>query len=586
MNPTRQVNPVNSSNVPSWASCRATLVTVFFLCFLWIVFIRLHTASEPLERDISTQILMGRVLADGGKMYVDTIEFKPPGMFVIWQVVHQLAGTSLHVVVWVNILVTTITMFGVYLAASAKPWGLVSGLWAVAFWALISGDMMLQANQPSNEVFMNMFMVWGMAMWLRADSAQKNQWHYAAAGLLLGLFTLIKPALFTVILMVLAWMLAEGLNWEALKRRALAMLWVLLPIAILWVLTVLYFVWQGRGTELYNCLVRYGVFYASNGRQTIPNANTSIWMNILHGLSTELVPTYLDFITPLILLTIFGIANGLRGSERPQALTLAGCLLGTFFAVSIPGKFFAHYYQLYLPVLAVGAGWGVVAAAKGLQRRAAGQWFGVLALVLLLCHIIPDCQKSGQTWSRLTFNGESFIEFERCGHAVNQMLKPDESFYIWGVDPSVYYYSDRRPASGIFWADRLLYGPSKTWATQKVIADLEKSPPPLILMEEDEKLIPSLDHPASDHPVFQWISARYVETPAARFSKYFNVYVRRGSALAFRMATNQQLFALTLADVDPKFLRQTAGELFQKGQTNEARAYLQKAAEIEHHPVP
>jgi len=131
-----------------------------------------------------------------------------------------------------------------------------------------------------------------------------------------------------------------------------------------------------------------------------------------------------------------------------------------------------------------------------------------------------------------------------------------------------------------------LYGPSKTWATQKVIADLEKSPPPLILMEEDEKLIPSLDHPASDHPVFQWISARYVETPAARFSKYFNVYVRRGSALAFRMATNQQLFALTLADVDPKFLRQTAGELFQKGQTNEARAYLQKAAEIEHHPVP
>jgi Dolichyl-phosphate-mannose-protein mannosyltransferase len=553
-----------------------TLVAVFYLCFLWIVFIRLHTASEPLERDVSTQILMGRVLADGGKMYVDTIEFKPPGMFVIWQVIHKLVGTSPRVVVWVNIVVTTLTMLGVYVAASLKPWGRVSGLWAAVFLALISGDMLLQANQPSNEVFMNLFMVWGIAMWLRADSAQKSQWYFAAAGLLLGLVTLIKPALLTVILMVLAWLLAEGINPAALKRRAWAMIWVLLPMAALWSLMILYFIWQGRGTELYNCLVRYGVFYASNGKQTIPNAHSSIWMNLLRGLGTELVPTYLDFLTPLMLLTIFGIANGLRGRQRPQALTLAGCLLGTFFAVSIPGKFYPHYYQLYLPVLAVGAGWGVVTVAGALQRRIVGPMIGVLTLVILLCHLIPDCVKSGKTWSRLKY-GEYFIEFERCGHAVNQLLKPDECFYVWGVDPSVYYYSDRRPASGIFWADRLLYGPSKTWATQKVIADLEKTQPPLILMEEDEQLISSLDHPPLEHPVYQWISARYVESPETKFSKYFNVYLRRGSALAFRISTNQQPFVLTLKDPDPSLLRQTSGELLQQGRTNEAEAHLQKA---------
>ena len=69
----------------------------------------------------------------------------------------------------------------------------MSGLWATVFWALISGDMMLQANQPCNEVFMNMFMIWGVAMWLRADSSQIGRWGYAAAGLLLGLVTLIKP---------------------------------------------------------------------------------------------------------------------------------------------------------------------------------------------------------------------------------------------------------------------------------------------------------------------------------------------------------------------------------------------------------
>lgn len=582
---TSNANPVKSNPAPSQISSSAILVAAFLLCFLWIVFIRLHTASEPLERDISTQILMGRVLADGGKMYVDTIEFKPPGMFVIWQVIHQLVGTNPWVVVWINILVTTITMLGVYLAGSAKPWGRIGGFWAMIFWTLISGDMMLQANQPCNEVFMNMFMIWGVAMWLRADSAQKNQWYYAAAGLLLGLVTLIKPALSTIILMALAWVLAEGLNPVTLKRRALKMLWVLVPIVVLWVLMVLYFVWRGSGTEFYNCLVRYGVFYASNGKQTIPNGNSSIWVNVLHGLGVDLIPTYLDFLAPLMLLTIFGIGFGLRGLQRSQALTLAGCLLGTFFAVSIPGKFFPHYYQLYLPVLAVGAGWGVATSANTLQQWAVAQIIGGLALVCLVGHILPDCQKSGKIWSRIKY-GDYFIEFERCGRAVNHMLKPDESFYVWGTDPSVYYYSDRRPASGIFWADRLLYGPTKAWATQKVIADLEKTQPPLILMEEDEKLIPSLDHPALDHPVYRWISARYFESPETKFSAYFNVYLRRDSALAFRMSTNQQPFVLTLADVDLGFLRQKSGELFQQGRTNEAKAYLNRAVAIERSQVP
>jgi hypothetical protein len=359
----------------------------------------------------------------------------------------------------------------------------------------------------------------------------------------------------------------------------------MLPIAVLWVLTVFYFVWQGRGTEFYDCLVRYGVFYASTGRQTIPNAHSSMWANILNGLGTDLIPTFLEFLAPLMLLTILGVGNGCK-IQRPQTLTLAGCLLGTFLAVSIPGKFYPHYYQLYLPVLAVGAGWGIVTVANAWQRWAMSQMIGVLTLLLLLCHIIPDCERSGRTWSQLKYPGDNFIEFERCGHAVNQMLKPDECLYIWGVDPSVYYYSDRRPASGIFWADRLLYGPSKSWATQKVLADLEKTQPSLILIEEKENLIPSLDHATPDHPVYKWISAHYVETPKARFSKCFSVYLRHDSALAGRLANNQQPFVLTLADVDPKFLRQTSGEFFQKGGANEAETYLQKAADMEHHPAP
>ncbi|MGA2789082.1 MAG: glycosyltransferase family 39 protein, partial [Verrucomicrobiota bacterium] len=198
---------------------------VFIACVAWIILTRLHTADEPLERDICTQIMMGRVLADGGRLYVDTVEFKPPGMFVIWQFVHQLVGTGPRVVLWVNILVTVLTLSGVYWAGSAKPWGRWGGIWAMVFWTLIGGDMMLQANQPNNEVFINLFTIWGMAFWVRADSAPAGWKPYAVAGLFLGLATLIKPVLITVICMALARMLAGMFNLVALKRQVLALGW-------------------------------------------------------------------------------------------------------------------------------------------------------------------------------------------------------------------------------------------------------------------------------------------------------------------------------------------------------------------------
>jgi tetratricopeptide (TPR) repeat protein len=144
------------------------------------------------------------------------------------------------------------------------------------------------------------------------------------------------------------------------------------------------------------------------------------------------------------------------------------------------------------------------------------------------------------------------------------------------MDPGVYYYSNRRPASGIFWADRLLAGPLKASATQRVIAHLEKTRPPLILTEDFVHL-----EPPRNHPAYQWISEHYVQSPETRFSRYFTVYLRRDSALAFRLSTNRQPFALTLADVNPLFLKESARAFLQQGRVREAVAYLQKAAVID-----
>src|SRR5437762_2566260 len=142
---------------------------------------RMRTFSEPYDRDIATSILFGRELAAGAKMYVDLVEFKPPGAFVVWQVVHSLIGTSTTAVGLINVLFSVLTLLGVYWAGRGALGSRAGGLYAAAFWTVIGGELYLQANQPNIEVFMNTGIVWGVALLLTADVRQSTWPRYALA---------------------------------------------------------------------------------------------------------------------------------------------------------------------------------------------------------------------------------------------------------------------------------------------------------------------------------------------------------------------------------------------------------------------
>ncbi len=552
------------------------LAAVFVLCTAWIIGTRLRTANEPLDRDICTQIMMGRVLADGGRMYVDTLEFKPPGMFVIWQVIHEVCGTGPRVVLVVGIGVALLSMIGAFWAGSAKPWGRAGGLWAMTFWTLISGDLMLQADQPSNEVFINLFMIWAVAFWVRAQQARRQTLHFIAAGTFLGLATLIKPILTTVAFMVIAWLFADGFRRPGLKPRLRAMIWLLLPLAVQWSLMVGYFVATGRARAFTDCVVRYAVFYSQTHGGITNEEHFAFWLNLGEGLTTKLIPSYMVFLVPLMILTALGLYHGLRARQRSPAFLLAGSVGGTLLAVSTPGTFYHHYYQLYLPLLAIGAAWGLAAWSAVPRWRRLASWTGVATGLLLVAHVAPLYRFDGPTLSLMKYpqlHG-TFRECERCGHQVDRLLTPDESFYVWGIDPGVYYYSDRQPASGIFWADRLLVGPLKEIATRKVLADLDKARPSLILIE-------TYLFPPADHPVYRWIQARYDPMPQAQFSGIFKSYIRRGSRLAARIGASPGPLALTLPEVDPDYLRVGFQVFYQRGQERKALAYLNRARELD-----
>ena len=260
---------------------------------------------------------------------------------------------------------------------------------ATLFWALVSGDMMLQANQPSNEVFMNLLTAWGFGFWVRAEAEGRGWRYYALGGLLLGGATLIKPVLLTVGSMAAGALLAGKPGRRGWKDRVKRIGWVLLPGLALWAVTVLYFVAQGRGGPMYDCLVRYGKFYVGN-RSDLTNSHPGQHRvkyfdrtdpridSRLHGFSSA--PDVVD-----------GLGNLERRSGRriSAGLIFGGYVFGTFLAVSIPGLYFAHYYQLYLPILSIGAGWGLAGLMGFWRNRALSIGMGAATVGLLLWHEGP-----------------------------------------------------------------------------------------------------------------------------------------------------------------------------------------------------
>ena len=220
---------------------------------------------------------------------------------------------------------------------------------------------------------------------------------------------------------------------------------------------------------------------------------------------------------------------------------------------------------------------GIMTVANTLSQRVVARWAGAGTLLFLLWHIAPDYRFDGKTWSRLKYPNLRglLIEVERCGRAVNQMLLPDEPFYASGYGTRSLLLQ-RPPAR----QRNLLGGPAPDGSIEGTNhaeggCGSRKTQPPLILVENFAYL-----QPPPNHPVRVWISQHYVRSPEARFSRLFAVYLRRDSDLAFRISTNQQPFVLTLADVDPVFLRLTSHELLQTGRVREAMGYLQKVMEI------
>jgi hypothetical protein len=237
-------------------------------------------------------------------------------------------------------------------------------------------------------------------------------------------------------------------------------------------------------------------------------------------------------LVPMSLASFPGIVFGLRTRKSTWCLALVYGA-AAWVGMAIPGRYYAHSYQLLLPPLAIMAG-ASACLILGTTRptfaaRLPTVWVAGMALFLLLREL-PFYRLDAAQWSRLKY-GEVYLTVKKMGEDIGRNLAPGETFYEIGYEPGLYYYSWRRPPTGILLADHWEAGPAHELFSKRIIHDLAERRPELLVTPRSWIADPRNRQQA----VLQWCLERYRPLPDALNFGPFLLAARRGGSLEARL---------------------------------------------------
>ncbi len=464
------------------------------LCAL-IFTLRLHTYNEPLQRDLTTYAVIAHEMLNGKNLYRDLWDHKPPAIHVTYAAAELIAGYGRDSILLMNVVAACATLFLCYWAGSVAGRSRISGCFAAAFWALISGNLLLEGNQPNTEVFMNVFLAAAFAILVLSGRNGFETRRALLVGILFGVASLYKQVI-VVIPACLAVAYLVSCKIEARKKAIADFSIIALTGIAIWALVFAYFFARGSGVAFTEAVFGYNRYYSSNiSHQDVHQLQG--WASLPLGIVTISLS--------MLILTLVGIVFGVFVLRQQQWILLFSYIVGGAISVLMPGWFFAHYFQLLLPPLAIGAGWSIELIRRNLPERMSYVSFGAgsLACAALIVLELPDYFLGADDWSTRKY-GNIFVQTEQLAGKIDKLLLADETFYEWGSESGLYFATGRTPPSGIIFVYPMLGGPLKEKLSGRLINDLNRAKPELIVAD-----LATMTLTDRQHPVLNWLKENY-----------------------------------------------------------------------------
>lgn len=435
-------------NIISWSWWMILIIIVA------TALIRIRLLAAPLERDEGEYAYAGQLMLQSVPPYAQAYNMKMPGIYAAYALILAVFGqtqTGIHLGL---LLVNTATIILVFLLAK-ELFDLTVGVVAAAAFALLSLGQSVLGVFAHAEHFVILPALGGILLMIHSINYQK-QLSLLAAGILLGLAFLMKQH-------GAAFVAFAGLYlfFRELRRRPFAWKNILTRIALFLAAVLLQFaltcliLWRaGVFEKFWFWTVEYAAAYVSR----LP---LSAGLNYLKASIAEVAG-------PAVLIWVLagvGLA-ALFWNKRfsPRRLFVTGFVVFSFLAVC-PGFYFReHYFILFLPAVALLAGIAAASIIDIFTSKRSSPATMVIPVLLILAVLFSAVYQqwnffftmSPTVASRTTYGCNPFPESLEIARFIREHSAKDDRIAVIGSEPQIYFYSNRRSATGYIYTYPLM----------------------------------------------------------------------------------------------------------------------------------
>ena len=419
-----------------------------------VVFVRLRVADVPLERDEGEYAYAGQLILHGIPPYRLAYNMKFPGTYYAYALILAVLGPSpraIHTGLMVVNAATTLLVFFI----GRRLLGEFGAALAAATFALLSVDRWILGVFGHATHFVLLPALGGLLLLLRALDSDRRL-SYLGAGVLLGLAVLMKqhaiffPALGIAIVFWGCLQRKPGGLRLAFQNAALVGLGAAIPFAVV----VALFTEQDVVGRFWFWTFQYAKEYVSwePWSEAIPAFGRG-----LRVITSATLPFWLLAGMGFIALWVTRCTANVR-------FFLGGLLAASFLALC-PGFYFReHYFILLLPAVALYVGLALLTLER-MSSMVAGHHAARLVSVAVFCvlaasYLIKEhdylFSMSPIELSRTRYSGNPFLAAAEIATYIREHTSPDDSIAVLGSEPEIYFYADRRPATGYLYTYPLM----------------------------------------------------------------------------------------------------------------------------------
>jgi 4-amino-4-deoxy-L-arabinose transferase-like glycosyltransferase len=421
-----------------------------FLIALAAIVLRSPAYFNPIiDEDEAWYATAARVINNGGLLYRDAVDLKPPLIFYFYACSFAIFGDdlrTLHGVTVLWVLATALVIAGI--TARLTPQAKAPYLSALLY-VLFTPTFVPQALATNGEILMNLPLALSVFLFLKSEPpsstspigfSQIGSLRYIfLSGTFCSLAFLFKyqsgillGALLAYILVIRPWLFHRRLE-KAAAVQSLSLVggFVIVP-AMLFGL----FRYLGNWDDFYFWGWRYNFIFMSDFTWTF-----------FFKRFFDLTPR---FVAVWLILWIFGFVAINRVLRNPRETPVSRHLVivwlaGSALAVCIGGKFFGHYYIQLLPPLTILSAVSLVAWWEASDKVKYVKW---RRAVVLSGIFLPPLIYLPTNWreEQKRMQGEN-LYFQNLAVEVQKLSGEEEKIFIWGRMPELYYFSRRLPAS-------------------------------------------------------------------------------------------------------------------------------------------